>query len=71
MTWARRRRRIRLHMKDQGPSLEGLLIGREAGCYRLAIVEVKESPGRSHTLDGEVMVPATNVAFYQLLGDAS
>lgn len=69
MTWVRRRRRVRLHMKDRGPSIEGVLVGRESGCYRLAAAELKESAGRTHTLDGEVMVPAANVAFYQLVGE--
>ena len=68
--WARRRRKVRLHMVDNQPSIEGFLLSREAGHYRLAVAELLEAPGRTHEV-GEVMVPARRVAFYQLLGDGS
>lgn len=68
MAWARRRRRVRLHLLNDQPSIEGFLVGRADGHYRIAQADVLEAPGRTHPIDGEVYVPAARVAFYQVIG---
>lgn len=65
MPW-RKVRRIRLHMIDNRPSIEGLFHGRVAGHYHLHAAELLEAEGRTHEI-GEVYVPASQVAFYQAL----
>lgn len=65
--WGKRVRRVRLHMKDQGPSLEGLLVARAGGDYHLRAAELLEAKDRTIELSGDVRVPYANVSFYQVL----
>lgn len=67
MGW-RRLRRVRLHMTDGKPSIEGFFHGRAAGHYHLKGASLLEAPGRSHEV-GEVFVPAEQVAFYQVVSE--
>lgn len=63
----RRRRLVRLHLDGDGRSVEGILIGRSAGHYRLAQAHLLEAPDRSHPI-GETWVPAGRVLLVQVLG---
>lgn len=65
MSW-KRRQKVRLHMIDSGPSIEGFLIGRSAGHYRLLQADLIEAPDRSHEV-GEIYVPCGRVSFYQVV----
>lgn len=53
-------------MIDSGPSIEGFLIGRSAGHYRLLQADLIEAPDRSHEV-GEIYVPCGRVSFYQVV----
>jgi hypothetical protein len=67
MTWFRfRARLVRVHQRDPDPTLEGILMGRRAGHYRLANARVFETADRSLPV-GQVWVPAGNVVFLQVL----
>lgn len=69
MGFARFRPRVRIHLRDADPSLEGVLASRytTAGCYRLHRPRLVESDERAFDLDGAVDVPAANVLFIQRL----
>lgn len=67
MPWARKRPKVRLHMMDEKPSIEGFLIGRASGHYILARAELMESPDRTFELAGEIRVPASRVFFLQVM----
>lgn len=64
----RRKRLVRVHLRDDGPSLEGVLLGVERGHYRLAAGKHLESEGRTHDLAGETWVPRANVLYLQVIG---
>lgn len=66
--WWRRRRLLRLHLKDRDFSLEGVLVGFEAGHYRLAAGKHLEDVDRTRALDGETWVPRENVVYAQVIG---
>lgn len=63
-----RKRLVRLHLLDNGPSYEGVLIGRRGGHYRLANARIFEAEGRSYALDGEQWIPRERVLYVQVLG---
>lgn len=59
---------LRVHLKDADYSLEGVLVGFEAGHYRLAAGRHLEDAGRSRALEGETWVPRENVIYAQVVG---
>lgn len=61
------RKRVRVHLRSDMPTLEGIYAGRIDGHYLILKPDVYETSGRSHALDGAVEVPASNVAFFQVL----
>jgi hypothetical protein len=62
-----RRRLVRLHQLDPAPSVEGILIGRYDGHYRLLKPAVIEAVGQTRELGGEAWVPCERVVFVQVL----
>lgn len=62
------RRRVRLHLVDPFPSLEGILVSARDGHYRLLKPELLEAEGRTQQLTGEAWVPKERVIFVQRLG---
>ena len=64
-----RRRRVRLHLKDGAPSLDGLLTGSVDGHYLLKVARLVRAADETISLDGEIEVPRRNVLFIQRLGD--
>jgi hypothetical protein len=54
-------------MDGDGRSVEGILLGRSAGHYRLAQAKLIEAPDRSHPI-GETWVPTGRVLMVQVLG---
>lgn len=66
-----RRRRVRLHQNDPGPSIEGLLIGkpwRNAGHYVVKQPAILESTERTHQLEArEAWVPRERVLFVEVI----
>lgn len=65
------RHRVRLHLHNDAPSIEGLLV-REPwsrnGHYELVGVSVLSTQADKHDLDSRaVRVPLCNVAFYEVL----
>ena len=68
LAWkARGKRRVRLHLRGDDPSVEGILLGRYAGHYVLLTATMLEDEDTSVPLDGTVEVPAGNVVFVQVL----
>lgn len=70
----RRRHRVRLHLIDRPgaalPSVEGVLLGRRAGEFRVgdAALLLAANADPSVLRDAaELRVPAGNVAFYEVL----
>lgn len=63
-----RKRRVRLHLKDEDRSLEGIWVGMAAGHYRLAAVQQLEDHDRSFAVEGEAWVPRDRVLYLQVLG---
>jgi len=64
----RGKRRARLHLIDDGPTLEGILVGRWAGHYVLLVPRLMSEPGEAITLEGLAEVPAEKVLFVQVIG---
>lgn len=61
-------RLVRLHLKDNAPSVEGFLrFSLHSSHYRLVKSSLFEAEDRSHSLDGEVWVPRENVLLIQRL----
>lgn len=67
---ARPRERVRVHLKNADPSIEGFLLSEYpvAGGYRLADARMIEAEDRSFALDGITVVPVDNVLFMQRMG---
>jgi hypothetical protein len=63
-----RRRRVRIHLRGETRSLEGIWIGNAAGHYRLAKVEQLEAAGRTLELEGEAWIPRERVLYLQVIG---
>lgn len=63
-----RRKLVRLHMRDAAPSVEGVLLSRWGGHYRVANPKLLESPEVTHELDGELFVPRERVLYVQVIG---
>ena len=55
-----------MHLKDQGPSLEGFLT-RLPGRYVLHQPKVLESEDATVSLEGRVEIPSHNIHFWQVL----
>ena len=65
----RKPRMVRLHLRDpKAPTLDGILLGVQAGHYRLGNVTHLETADRSHALDGEAWVPVDRVLYLQVTG---
>lgn len=64
----RRRKLLRLHLLDRNESIEGILVGFEAGHYRLAKSSVIAAEGQTRALTGETWVPRERVLYAQRLG---
>lgn len=60
-----RRRRVRIHQADPGPTIEGILVGSLDSHYRLLRPTLLEAPGRSYDLKNEVWVPRERVLFIE------
>lgn len=63
----RRKRKVRAHLKDSAPSIEGVLVGRSRGFYVLWAPKVLKSEDESVTLTGHVEIPRDQVHFFQVL----
>jgi hypothetical protein len=66
VSFGKRRRNVLIH-HIEGPSIEGILMGRSHGHYILRVAKLKQDEDSSFTLDGEVRIPRERVAFYQVL----
>jgi hypothetical protein len=62
----RGRRRVRLHLFDDAPSVEGILVGCKGGHYVLLTPKLVTRHGQ-HELQGLVEVPRERVVFVQVL----
>jgi hypothetical protein len=61
------RRRVRLHLVDPFPTIEGILVSSWDGHYRLKKPELLEAHDRTQQLEGEAWVPKQRVIFVQRL----
>lgn len=59
---------VRLHLVDPFPSVDGILVGRYDGHYRLLKPELLEATDRTRELDGELWVPRERVVYVQVTG---
>lgn len=62
-----KRHRVRLHMVDDGPTIEGVLWSKPRRSFHLKQASVYESADRSFTIEGDVFVPYERVAWVQVL----
>lgn len=62
-----KRKQVRLHLYKSDPSIEGVLMERPNGFYRLAKPELVLEQNQNHSLEGEVWVPREHVMFVQVL----
>ena len=65
MFW--RIRKVRLHLKQGEPSVEGVLVRRPGAFFRLLDAGVVSEAGQTHAVEGELFVPSGNVLFWQEL----
>ena len=64
----RRKRMVRLHLKDSQPSVEGFFTGFWAGHYVIRVAKILVGETETETLDGpDLVVPRENVVFMQRL----
>lgn len=62
----RRKRMVRLHLKDSAPSVEGMFVGFWANHYVVNVPKVVVGEAATETLDGaDLVVPRENVVFMQ------
>jgi len=61
------KKKVRLHIRDGAPSIEGILAGRTKGHYIIWSPRVLESEEASVSVLGHVEVPERNVMFVQVL----
>lgn len=62
-----RRRRVRIHQENDGPTVEGVLVGSLDNHYRLLRPTIWETPDRSHNLDGEAWIPRERVILVETI----
>ena len=67
MMLLRHKRLVRLHFPDHAPSLEGVLVGKVNGHYRLRNAKLYETADRVQELDGETWVSRDRVLLVQVL----
>lgn len=67
MSWLTSAKKVRLHLLDGAPSLEGIYVGSKAGHYRLLNVGIIEAEGETVKMDGEAWVPRDRVLLMQVL----
>lgn len=58
-------KRVALHMKDNAPSVEGVLVKRTRRELVLIHAEIVQDADLSHKLTGHVLVPRENVYCWQ------
>jgi hypothetical protein len=63
-----RKRRVRLHLHDGNPSIEGVLTATVNGHYLLKAAKLLKSTDETISLDGDVEVPRRNVLLIQRIG---
>lgn len=63
----RGKRRVRLHLVDPHPTVEGVLVGRWCGHYVLVLPKLLNDEGKTLALEGDLEVPAERVVFVQVL----
>jgi hypothetical protein len=64
--WFSRRRFVRLHQLDPGPTVEGIYVGKVDGHYRLVNAAVVETPERTVPLEWDAYVPAGRVVLMEV-----
>lgn len=66
MVFTKRKRNVLMH-HIEGPTIEGILMGRSHGHYILRVAKLKQDEDSTYSLEGEVRIPAERVAFFQVL----
>ena len=64
-----KRRRVRLHLNNDLPSIEGILVGNVDGHYLLKVARLVKSADETISLEGDVEVPRRQVIFLQRIGE--
>lgn len=70
MRLSKRKHKVRMHIEN-GPSIEGILLGRSRSDYLLRAATIVKDEEASYSVDGEVRVPVRRVLFYQVLTEVS
>lgn len=60
-----RKRRVRIHQLDPGPTIEGFLVSSWGEHYRLLKPVIWEGPTRSLDVEGEAWVPKSRALFIE------
>ncbi len=66
MRWLTTKRKVRLHLKGDFPSFDGVYVGTDAGHYVLAKAVLVADGEDAVALDGETWVPKEDVLFMQV-----
>lgn len=62
------KKRVRLHLKEDLPSVEGLLVSRRNGEYLIGVPKlITDTTLQPAELVGMLAVPKANVAFYEVI----
>lgn len=66
----RKKKLVRVHFRevDSTDSVEGILLGRRAGHYRLANARHISDTEQSRVVDGEALIPKERVLYLQVIG---
>ena len=68
LVWAvRGKRLVRLHLADNQPSVEGILVGRWSGHYVVLAPKILDADQRTFSLTGRLEVPAERVLYVQVI----
>ena len=61
------KKRVRMHLKDDAPSIEGILMSSGGGNYTLVAAKAITGETESYSLEGTVVIQKKQVLFFQVL----
>lgn len=62
-----RKRRVRVHQKDGGPTIDGIQVSRSRHDLFLLAGELVLGEGKTEPLEGRIAIPVSNILFKQEL----
>ena len=61
------KRRVRVHQKDGGPTIDGIQVARSRHDLFLLAAELVVGGGKTEPLEGRIAIPVSNILFKQEL----